>query len=88
MYGIVNYRTTLGCILMIRQVIVTPKESALVKCIYHDQDHPEKHNIQLTGEDYARWGQDDDYLGVICLQKINPADTIGEVVPSIISPTQ
>ena len=88
MYGIINYTTALGCILMIRQVVVKPKESAIVKCIYHDNSYPEKHNIELSGEEYARWGENDDYLGVICLAKINPADKIGDVeVSAIVAPT-
>jgi hypothetical protein len=85
MYGIINYTTALGCILMIRQVIVKPKESAIVKCIYHDNSYPEKHNIELSGEEYARWGENDDYLGVICLAKINPADKIADMEVSAIS---
>jgi len=40
----------------------------------------QKDTIEITGEEYARWGENDDYLGVICLQKINPADKIAEVV--------
>lgn len=80
MNGIINYPTTLGCTLMIRHVIVRPKVSAIIKCVYHDPDCPEKHTIEITGEEYARWGENDDYLGVICLQKINPADNIAEVV--------
>jgi hypothetical protein len=85
MYGIINYTTALGCILMIRQVIVKPKESALIKCIYHDNCYPEKHNIQLMGEEYARWGENDDYLGVVCLAKINPADKIADMEVNAIS---
>jgi hypothetical protein len=80
MNGIINYPTTLGCILMIRHVTVIPKERAMIKCIYVDPGHNEKHNIEISGEEYARWGENDDYLGVICLQKINPADKIMEVV--------
>ena len=75
MYGIINFQTTLGAILMIRRVEVIPKQSAEIKCIYSDNGN-EKHTIVLSGADYANWGENDDYLGVICLQKINPLDKI------------
>ena len=75
MYGIINFQTTLGAILMIRRVEVMPKQSAEIKCIYSDNGN-EKHTIVLSGADYANWGDNDDYLGFICLQKINPLDKI------------
>lgn len=80
MYGIINFQTTLGAILMIRRVEVMPKQSAEIKCIYSDNGN-EKHIIVLSGEDYARWGDNDDYLGFICLQKINPSDKIMNYTP-------
>ena len=60
---------------MIRRVEVMPKQSAEIKCIYSDNGN-EKHTIVLSGADYANWGDNDDYLGFICLQKINPLDKI------------
>lgn len=75
MNGILNYHTTLGAYLMIRRVDLRPKHSATIKCIYCDNGN-EKHTVVLSGEEYARWGDNDDYLGVICLTKINPADKI------------
>ena len=78
MNGILNYHTTLGAYLMIRRVDIIPKESATIKCVYSDNGN-EKHTIVLTKEEYARWGENDDYLGIVCLQKINPADKIAEL---------
>ena len=71
MYGIINFQTNLGSILMIRTVQVKPKDYAIIKCIYSEQGGDnEKHKIVLEGDDYKLWGENDDYLGHYCINKI------------------
>ena len=71
MYGIINFQTNLGSILMIRTVQVKPKDYAIIKCIFSEQcGDNEKHKIILEGNDYKLWGENDDYLGHYCIKKI------------------
>lgn len=71
MYGIPNFQTNLGSALMIRTVQVKPKDHAIIKCIFSEQDGDyTKHKIFMEGDDYRAWGNDDDYLGHYCIKKI------------------
>lgn len=71
MYGIPNFQTNLGSALMIRTVQVKPKDHAIIKCIFSEQDGDyTKHKILMEGDDYRAWGNDDNYLGHYCINKI------------------
>lgn len=71
MYGIVNYQTSLGGVLMIRRVEVRPKDCAQITCVFMESPNPgEKHKILLEGEDYKLWADNDDYLAHYCIKKI------------------
>jgi len=71
MYGIINFQTNLGSVLMIRTVQVKPKDHAIIKCIFSEQDGDyTKHKILMEGDDYKLWGENDDYLGHYCINKI------------------
>jgi len=70
MYGIINFQTNLGSVLMIRRVEVKPKDCAIIKCIFAEGGSHEKHTILLEGNDYKLWGENDDYLGHYCINKI------------------
>jgi hypothetical protein len=71
MYGIINFQTNLGSVLMIRTVQVKPKDHAIIKCIFSEQDGDnQKHKILMEGDDYKLWGENDDYLGHYCINKI------------------
>lgn len=71
MYGIINFHTNLGSVLMIRRVEVKPKDYAIIKCIYSEQGGDnEKHKIVMEGDDYKLWGQNDDYLGQFCINQL------------------
>lgn len=64
MYGIINFQTNLGSVLMIRRVDITPKKQAIIKCLFAEQGgENEKHRILMEGDDYKLWGDNDDYLG-------------------------
>lgn len=71
MYGLVNYQTSLGGVLMIRRVEVRPKDCAQITCVFMEAGNPgEKHKILLEGEEYKVWGDNDDYLAHYCIKKI------------------
>lgn len=71
MNGIINFQTSLGTTIMIRSVDIKPKCAALIKLIYVDSFAVvEKHNIVMEGDDYAAWGNDDDYLGEFVCKKL------------------
>lgn len=71
MNGIINFQTSLGTTIMIRSVDIKPKSAALIKLIYVDSFAVvEKHNIVMEGDDYAAWGNDDDYLGEFVCKKL------------------
>ena len=71
MYGIPNFQTNLGSALMIRTVQVKPKDHAIIKCIFSEEDGDyTKHKILMEGDDYKAWGENDDYLGDFCIKKI------------------
>jgi hypothetical protein len=71
MNGIINFETNIGTVLMIRSVTVIPKQSALIKFLHVDGvDGVEKHKIIMEGDDYLAWGNDDNYIGNYCLDKI------------------
>lgn len=72
MYGIPNFQTNLGSALMIRTVQVKPKDHAIIKCIFSEQDGDyTKHKILMEGDDYRAWGNDDNYLGHFCIKIIS-----------------
>lgn len=93
MYGIINFQTNLGSVLMIRTVQVKPKDQAIIKCIFSEQDGDnEKHKILMEGDDYKLWGENDDYLGHYCIKKITGgtetivgSDYVAPTKPDIIS---
>ena len=88
MYGIINFQTNLGSILMIRTVQVKPKDYAIIKCIFSEQcGDNEKHKIILEGNDYKLWGENDDYLGHYCINKIT-GGTENIVGSDYIAPTK
>lgn len=71
MYGIINFETNLGSVLMIRRVDITPKKHAIIKCLFADRGgENEKHRILMEGDDYKLWGDNDDYLGHYCIRII------------------
>jgi hypothetical protein len=71
MYGVLNYATDLGSVLMIRRVDITPKKCAIIKCYFADiHGINEKHSVLMEGNDYQLWGQNDDYLGEYCIRVI------------------
>jgi hypothetical protein len=71
MYGIINFQTNLGSVLMIRRVDITPKKHAIIKCLFADRGgENEKHRILMEGDDYKLWGENDDYLGHYCIKMI------------------
>jgi len=71
MYGIIDFKTNLGSVLMIMRVEVKIKYHAIIKCIFSEQDGDnQKHKILMEGDDYKRWGENDDYLGHFCINKI------------------
>ena len=88
MLGIINFQTNLGSILMIRTVQVKPKDYAIIKCIFSEQcGDNEKHKIILEGNDYKLWGENDDYLGHYCINKIT-GGTENIVGSDYIAPTK
>ena len=88
MNGILNFQTNLGSILMIRTVQVKPKDYAIIKCIFSEQGGDnEKHKIILEGNDYKLWGENDDYLGHYCINKIT-GGTENIVGSDYIAPTK
>jgi hypothetical protein len=71
MYGIIDFQTNLGSVLMIRRVDITPKKHAIIKCLFAEQGgENEKHRIFMEGDDYKLWGENDDYLGHYCIRMI------------------
>ena len=71
MYGIINFETNLGSVLMIRRVDITPKKHAIIKCLFADRGgENEKHRILMEGDDYKLWGDNDDYIGHYCIRII------------------
>jgi hypothetical protein len=93
MYGIINFETNLGSVLMIRRVDITPKKHAIIKCLFADRGgENEKHRILMEGDDYKLWGDNDDYLGHYCIRIITGGtETIvgsDYVAPIISAPAQ
>jgi hypothetical protein len=71
MNGIINFETSIGTVIMIRSVTVIPKQGALIKLLYVDGiDGVEKHKIIMEGDDYRAWGNDDNYIGQYCINKL------------------
>jgi hypothetical protein len=71
MYGIIDFKTNLGSVLMIMRVDVKIKDHAIIKCIFSEQDGDDtKHKILMEGDYYKLWGENDDYLGHYCIKKI------------------
>lgn len=71
MYGIISFKTNLGSVLTIRRVEVAPKKHAIIKCIFEEQGgDTEKHKFLMEGDEYKLWGDNDDYLGYYCINKI------------------
>jgi len=68
--GIIEFSTSLGSVIMIRGVIITPKQSAVIKLLYADDGVLEKHTLTMQGADYQAWGNDDDYLGHFCISQL------------------
>ena len=70
MNGIINFETSIGTILMIRSITVIPKQAALIKLLYVDGVDVEKHKIIIEGDEYQAWGNDDNYIGQYCINKL------------------
>lgn len=68
--GIIEFSTSLGSVIMIRGVTITPKQKAVIKLLYADDGMLEKHTLIMEGEDYQAWGNDDDYLGHFCISQL------------------
>jgi hypothetical protein len=68
--GIIEFATSLGSVIMIRGVTITPKKSAVIKLLYADDGMLEKHTLTMEGADYQAWGNDDDYLGHFCISQL------------------
>ena len=68
--GIIEFSTSLGSVIMIRSVTITPKQKAVVKLLYADDGMLEKHTLIMEGADYQAWGNDDDYLGQFCISQL------------------
>jgi hypothetical protein len=68
--GIIEFSTSLGSVIMIRGVTITPKQSAVIKLLYADDGVLEKHTLIMEGADYQAWGNDDDYLGHFCISQL------------------
>jgi hypothetical protein len=68
--GIIEFSTSLGSVIMIRSVTITPKQKAVIKLLYADDGMLEKHTLIMEGADYQAWGNDDDYLGHFCISQL------------------
>lgn len=68
--GIIEFSTSLGSVIMIRGVSITPKQKAVIKLLYADDGMLEKHTLIMEGVDYEAWGNDDDYLGHFCISQL------------------
>lgn len=74
MAGIIQFETDLGTSVIIRRVEVYPKDKAIIKCLYVDNG-VETHKLILEGENYQAWGNDDDFLGHYCINKLTNGKT-------------
>ena len=68
--GIIEFSTSLGSVIMIRSVTITPKQKAVIKLLYADDGMLEKHTLTMEGAAYQAWGNDDDYLGHFCISQL------------------
>lgn len=68
--GIIEFSTSLGSVIMIRGVTITPKQKAVIKLLYAEDGTLEKHTLIMEGADYQAWGNDDDYLGHFCISQL------------------
>ena len=57
-----SFRTNKGCHIHILPITITVGTSAHFKCILFTSDNVFDKNYTLEGDDYARWGSDDDYI--------------------------
>ena len=68
--GIIEFSTSLGSVIMIRSVTITPKQKAVIKLLYAEDGMLEKHTLTMEGAAYQAWGNDDDYLGHFCISQL------------------
>jgi hypothetical protein len=55
--------TSTGGTLTIRKVEVKPNQGALIWVYYYDEIQSlSKYKLEMSGQDYANWGNNDDYL--------------------------
>jgi len=55
--------TSTGGTLTIRKVEVKPNQGALILVYYYDEIQSlSKYRLEMSGQDYANWGNSDDYL--------------------------
>ena len=74
------FRTNKGCHIHILPITITVGTSAHFKCIHFTSENVFDKSYVLEGDDYARWGSDDDYIkNWIC----DKEPYIGRPVPDV-----
>ena len=74
------FRTNKGCHIHILPITITVGTSADYKCIHFTSENVFDKSFVLEGDDYARWGSDDDYIkNWIC----DKEPYIGRPVPDV-----
>ena len=56
------FRTNKGCHIHILSITITVGTSAQVRCILFTSENVFDKTYTLEGDDYTRWGSDDDYI--------------------------
>jgi hypothetical protein len=89
------FRTNKGCHIHIHPITVTVGTSAHFKCILFTSESVYDKTYTLEGDDYARWGSDDDYIkNWICDKEpyigrpVPDVDADGNVIIHVTPPTQ
>ena len=74
------FRTNKGCHIHILPITITVGTSAHFKCVLFTSENVFDKSYVLEGDDYARWGSDDDYIkNWIC----DKEPYIGRPVPDV-----
>ena len=89
------FRTNKGCHIHILPITITVGASAQIRCMVFTSENVYDKVYTLEGEDYARWGADDDYIkNWICDQEpyigrpVPDVDADGNVIIHVTPPTQ
>ena len=89
------FRTNKGCHIHILPITITVGTSAHFKCIHFTSENVFDKSYVLEGDDYTRWGSDDDYIkNWICDKEpyigrpVPDVDVDGNVIIHVTPPTQ